>query len=257
MSRQFIDVYAVMRDEIKIVPYFLRHYETYADRIFVFDDHSRDGTRELLEAHPLVTLLPMKHHGADDGYYVRDLWPQYKQISRGKADWVIQVDADEFVYAENIRDVLLDYTQRGIKKCRITGFAMYSDVFPTTPGQIYEEVTKGWYDRWQKKTILFNPEIDIRFTPGRHQAYHNSKVKTYRPEEIRILHFRFLSLQYSIDRDKKNCANMGIPYNPYKIHNLPNKSRGNTIDFITTKQHLLVDALTSPTQPPDWVIKRT
>jgi len=44
-------------------PVLLRHYETVAERIFVWDDQSDDGTTEMLKAHPLVTLLPLKHHG--------------------------------------------------------------------------------------------------------------------------------------------------------------------------------------------------
>lgn len=32
-----IDVFSIMRNEEDLLPYFLRHYETFADRIFIFD----------------------------------------------------------------------------------------------------------------------------------------------------------------------------------------------------------------------------
>src|SRR5512146_347163 len=161
-----IDVYSIMRNEIKILPYFLRHYETFAERIFVWDDHSTDGTREILEAHPKVTILPLNMDGADDVYYVRYLWPQYEEISRGYADWVLCVDADEFAYHPNIMQRLNELTARGDKRVRLEGYTVYHPVFPTTTGQIYDEIKVGWPDMWSRKTVLFTPDMHMTWKPG-------------------------------------------------------------------------------------------
>jgi glycosyltransferase involved in cell wall biosynthesis len=241
-----IDVYALMRDEIKILPYFLRHYETFADNIFVFDGGSVDGTLEVLRDHPLVRLLPVECSRADDLYYIQSLWPQYKIFSRGQADWCIQVDADEFVYHPNIKEVLQTYTDCGIKKVKCTGFTMWSDLFPTTKGQIYEEVTRGWWDKWQHKTIVFNPEISIRYSMGRHYAYRDGSNPTYHSPDIRILHFRCLGIPYIHERQKKNYKNMNLPWEPWKHHNLPCGGRGIMLDFVTGCKDMLLDALTHP-----------
>ncbi len=135
-----VDVYSIMRNEIKILPYFLRHYETFADRIFVWDDGSDDGTREILDAHPKVNVLPLNLGRADDVYFVNHLWPQYKEISRGYADWVMCVDADEFIYHPNLMEKLEELGSKGVKRICCRGFTMYHPKFPTTTGQIYDEI---------------------------------------------------------------------------------------------------------------------
>ena len=44
-----IDVYTILRNERIILPYFLRHYGSFADCLVVYDDRSDDGSRELLD----------------------------------------------------------------------------------------------------------------------------------------------------------------------------------------------------------------
>jgi hypothetical protein len=220
-----------MRNEIKILPYFLRHYESFADRIFVWEDQSDDGTREMLDAHPLVTVLDPKFHGADDVYYVKTLWPQYKTISRGKADWVICVDADEFVYHWNMKKRLATLQAQGVKKIRLPGITAYHPTFPTTTGQIYSEVKVGWPDKWSTKTVLFSPAINMSWTPGRHQCITSRNIVTTRDTGIILLHFRYLGPEFFLEKNKRNYASMNIPYNPAKHQNLPDGSRGVPADW--------------------------
>ncbi len=199
-----IDVYSIMRNEIKILPYFLRHYETFADRIFVWDDGSDDGTREMLEVHPKVTVIPV-HCGGDDVYFVQRIWSRYRRISRGHADWAICVDADEFVYYPNMIEKLEDLKSKGVKKVRCLGFTVYHPTFPTTDGQIYDEVKLGWPDRGSTKTILFNPEIKIGWSQGRHLCHYNRQHNAFTDTGIKLIHFRYLGREYYEDKNKKNA----------------------------------------------------
>ena len=218
-----IDVYSVMRNEIKILPYFLRHYEQFADRIFVWDDQSDDGTREMLARHPKVVLLGLTHHGANDMYYVQSLWPQYRLISRGYADWVMCVDADEFIYHPNLVQFLSECGEKGIQKIRCTGYTMHSTEFPhwKFKGQLYDLIKMGWADRWSTKTVVFDPAIQITFTPGRHQCLPSRNIITYKNIGLKMLHYRYLGPKYFKDRNIKNCKLMGIPFIKEKKHNLP------------------------------------
>lgn len=221
-----IDVYSIMRNEIEMVQYFLRHYEVFADRIFVWDDGSNDGTREILEAHPKVKLLPLNMDGADDVYYVKYLWPQYEEISRGYADWVICVDADEFVYHPNFIQRLNELTERGDKRIRLEGYTMYHPTFPITTGQIYEEVKVGWPDKWSQKTVLFTPNMHMTWGPGRHQCVPTRHIPTTKNSGIHLLHFRYLSPEYFLSRNKRNCESLKIRFKEEKRYNLPDGTRG-------------------------------
>lgn len=236
-----------MRNEIKILPYFLRHYETFADRIFVWEDQSDDGTREMLESHPKVTVLDPGHHGADDVHYVKNLWPQYKEISRGHADWVMCVDADEFVYHPNIIEVLEECDRINIKRIRCSGFLMYHAYFPTTNGQIYDEVKMGWVDDWCSKTIVFRPEVHMAWANGRHSPK-CSKTYLSQTTGIKLLHFRCLGWDYTEERNKKNCKSMGMEYKNDRHHNLPKrdgfkKERGVIFDWIDGNKNNTINVL--------------
>ena len=218
-----VDVYSIMRNEIKILPYFLRHYETFADRIFVWDDGSNDGTREMLEVHPKVKLLPLNLGRADDEYFVRYLWPKYKIISRGHADWTICVDADEFIYHPNIAEKIEELQRKEIRKVRCEGFTMYHPTFPTVQGQIYDEVKIGLRDKWSTKTVLFSPEIEIRWDIGRHRC--SRKTKPACDTGINLLHFRYLGWDYYRERTKKNLSYDGIEFNDDRLCVMPDGSR--------------------------------
>lgn len=236
-----VDVYSIMRDEIVILPYFLRHYETIADRIFVWDDGSVDGTREMLEAHPKVTILPCNLGRSDDVYFIEHLWPQYKQFSRGKADWVICADADEFVYHPDLFERLAYFDTNNVKIIRLCGILMYSEKMPTTSGQIYEEIKHGWIDRWYRKAILFTPDVDMNWAVGRHHCKIPDGVKCMRGTGINLLHYRHLGEQYFLDRCQKNAEHVGPEYATRRgRYNLPNGSRGIPVEWYKNNQDKLI-----------------
>src|ERR1700722_20355846 len=51
-----IHVYSICWNERRMIEYFLRHYETFAERIVIYDDDSDDGTKEILLAHNKVEV---------------------------------------------------------------------------------------------------------------------------------------------------------------------------------------------------------
>jgi hypothetical protein len=206
---QKIDVYALCWNEILILPYFLRHYEQFAERIFVWDDKSTDGSRELLLSHPKVTLLDPMFEGADDDYSRYVLFPQYIELSTGKADWVMIVDIDEFVYHENLTQQLQRLYDEGADVIRPVGFTMMADSLPKTDGQIYDAIKMGMRDRNFDKKVIFRPEVDILFTPGRHRIDWVSispkrDIHIRYKSGIKYLHYRYFGLEYYIERLKRN-----------------------------------------------------
>lgn len=191
-----VDVFSIMYNEEEILPYFLRHYETFADRIFIFDNHSTDRTVAIAMACPKVTVLPYPYRR---GIYEEDFSEcfqnAYKEHSRGKADWVMCVDADEFIYHKNIKEFLALQTRAGRKILRLRGFDMVCDRFPTTKGQIYDECKLGTPNTIYNKMIVLNPELDVVFGQGRHKIELIKGIDISKVDLL-LLHYKYLSKEF-------------------------------------------------------------
>ncbi len=211
-----IDIYSNMYNEKEILPFWLRHYETFADRIFVWDGGSTDGTLEMLKKHPKVILLPRDQRGHDDNYYVNKLYPQYKEHSRGVSDWVIVVDADEFIYHPKIREILENFLKIGVEIVQCGGYAMISDEIPVTDKQIYEVIKMGVGSYSDTKWTIHLSKVDVLYRKGRHSTpfnfrgnYVNSR---YRYHGIKLLHYRYLGEKYIREREERNVEQVRIVY---------------------------------------------
>lgn len=239
-----IDIYSVMLNERRILPYWLRHYEQFASRIFVWDGSSIDGTCELLESHPLVTTFNQECKGLDDIYFT-ECFMRYKELSQG-VDWCMAVAADEFIFYPNIVDRLAALTANGADKVQLTGYTMYADHFPITERQIYDEIKFGYPDIWSNKTVLFNPTVEMHWTPGLHREL--SVELPTRNTGIRLLHYRYLGADYYLERTRRNyaqwkVAGMDIEFDYNRMHNLPDGSRGNPYEWYEMNKNKLVQVV--------------
>lgn len=198
-------LYCICRDEEMMMPYFLRHYGTFVDRMNFFDGGSTDRTLEIIAGCPQAICRPWTGStGIVDDEFTNFANEQWKE-ARGQADWVIWVDADEFVYHPNILEVLWRYRQEGVEVPRIEGYTMLSDRFPTTLGQIYTEVKTGIPDNCWSKQAVFRG--DIHYNMGRHSlnldAFNPVQSAT---AELKLLHYRGLGLDYVKARHLRNWS---------------------------------------------------
>jgi len=249
-----VDVYATAHNEARLLPYFLRYYEQVADRIFVWEDESTDETRRLLLAHPKVTVLDVLKHGVDDQYWVTELYPQYLHRSLD-ATWAVFVDIDEFLYHPHLLDVLRRAAGEGTALIQCEGFQMVAESEPTTSGQIFEQITTGFPDPLQNKTIVVSPRQPVIYSPGRHWiqfvALESSGIRwptlpertgpymkgwlrmSDLPEAdrpvgradlgIKLLHYRYLGSAYATARSAENLSRMSAMNvkNKWHRHNKP------------------------------------
>lgn len=188
------------------MPYLLRHYGPWVDKLIFYDGHSSDGTREMIQACPQAELRLW--HGrdelADDEFQLtyNSVWKE----ARGVADWIIWIDADEFLFHPFMRNVLLHYLETGVTVVQTDGYTMVSDTPPNGAGQIYAEIRCGFADDCWSKCAIFSPQIEMRFHPGRHAIDVNHFQPVLSPPEIKLLHYRALGLDYVRARHSRNWA---------------------------------------------------
>src|SRR5258706_15238182 len=93
-----INLYTITWNEQRLLPFFLDHYGPWIDRFIVFDDRSDDGTTELLARHPKVDLRPFPPKGESFVRAALGIWENAWKESRGRADWGVITNINEFVF---------------------------------------------------------------------------------------------------------------------------------------------------------------
>lgn len=198
-----------------MMPYWLRHYATFADRLIVYDDNSDDGTQDIVTAGG-GDLRRYPCSGFDDIEMVGFANNQYRE-AEGYADFVIWVDADEFLFHPRMRERLEDLTADGVTLPAVQGYAMIGDAPPTGDGQIYDEIPLGFaHDRYSKPCIL-RPNVDLRWDVGKHEAQIFSGAKTNTGEPLKLLHYRYLGKAYHEERNARNWSRISKRQRQFRL----------------------------------------
>ncbi|HET7638190.1 MAG TPA: glycosyltransferase family 2 protein [Ktedonobacteraceae bacterium] len=214
MNMQSIWCYTIVRNEELLMPYFIRHYGSICSKIIVYDDDSTDCTREIvLSAGGIVRQCPWS--GLDDIKSVAFATEQYKE-ARNEANWVIWVDADEFVYHPRLADRLEELTLEGVALPKVVGFSMVAENPPSGHGQIYDEIRMGFPDKSYSKPCVFDPSLEIVWTPGKHEAYTDGSVSNLH-DPLKLLHYRYMGSNWHIDRNYRNYERLD-PINIARKH---------------------------------------
>lgn len=215
-------LYCICKDEAPIMPYLLRHYSPWVTKLIFYDAASTDGTRELIQECPNAELRdwPGGEGIVDDEFmdFANLAWKE----AVGVTDWIIWIDADEFLYHTEMASVLTRYLQEGVEVPQVAGFTMLSPAFPVTSGQIYDEIKTGVPDgAWNKNAIFRNM---IHYNVGRHSLnFDRFNPKSSATAEIKLLHYRGLGMDYVDRRHRRNWArvpercrqmNLGTNCNP-------------------------------------------
>lgn len=166
-----VECHVLCFQEEEFLPYCLRHYNSFCNRIIVHDAFSTDRSREIA-----------KEYGAEVRDWATDglndaVSKKLKEdcVMQCKSDWCLVVDTDEIWYFPFGPSYTLSaYDSQGLAVIRPHGFEMVSDVFPTTAGQVYDEVKfAGVDDRWYAKCALVAPPRikSIIYSAGAHETW--------------------------------------------------------------------------------------
>jgi glycosyltransferase involved in cell wall biosynthesis len=198
-----IEVFALAHNEEFIMPYLMRHYSQFA-KVTILENNSTDKTVEIAKkmgAKVIEFNVPDVKSNRWNSEVKNECW------KTSNADWVIVIDADEFIYHPNLVKILRK-TDATIMKS--TWCEMYSDKIPTGEWQIYDKINKGIeYSVGNAKLAILRPDRieDMNWGVGCHAASPEGDV-IYGEEGIKTLHFRHLSIDYVLERNRYTSKRM-------------------------------------------------
>jgi len=204
-----VHVYTFCRDEEVLLPFFLEHY-SFAEEIHIFyDRYSKDGSLDIINKNPKCKRIDF-----DFGGKYRDDFLMYAKnsewkMSRGKADWVIVVDLDEFLYhPDSLVTFLKECKEANISIPLTQGFEMHDDSLPTKGIPIIEQIKFGAPSSQFCKLAVFDPSKveNIYYLPGSHQCEPEGNINFTQEKEVKLLHYKFIG---GIERIKQRWNTFG------------------------------------------------
>jgi hypothetical protein len=212
-----VHCYTVCWNVEALLPYFLRHYSAFCERIVLHDNMSTDATRDLIRACPNAVLVDFDNGGQiDEMDYLRIKNHAYKK-SRGTADYVIVADIDEFLYHPQLPEMLAKYRDAGVTLPRVRGFNMVSLFHPRRRDALPASVRRGRYSPMYSKRCVFSPDLEINYLPGAHRCTPAGPVAESDDESLKLLHYQYLGLytvmqRYRRYRRRLSEQNRRLPY---------------------------------------------
>ena len=194
--------------EATLIPYWVKHYRAFCERVLVYvDDASDDGTASLA-AEAGAEVRFHQTGGLDDIAFVRFAEEHYKE-ARGRADWVVWVDADEFLYHPSIKERLSTLKGQGVTLPQVQGYQMVGEAPPSGPRPLVEQITKGLPAREYSKVCVFAPALEVAWEVGKHTAnVAGAVVSGGGDDPLKLLHYRYLGHEWLTARNARNYARM-------------------------------------------------
>lgn len=211
-----------------LAPYFLKHY-AWADRItLLYDQDTTDNTRQIAAAYPNVHITPFRFPDQMDDVLKSEFIS--KAYADSKADWVLSVDADEFVFFKKSDEFCYDlprYLEEkpGYDLFFVALFQIYrhagdkelDPALPAIPQRRHGDpnVSTGM-NRLYNKPILIRGGLDrdIAWTPGCHEVRidgfeysinsHGTAPIAIAPEILPGAHWAMADPDFAVERRVKN-----------------------------------------------------
>lgn len=180
------------------LPFLAKHYGKFCEKIIMYDNYSTDGSRKLAEELGFEVRVFGLPGVLNDQHYL-DVKNQCWKEQIGKdIDYVIVVDADEFVV---VGDELINKRMLGEEldsAPTVQGFNMISEQLPV--GDVFEIKTGSPSESYSKQAI-FNPDqiTEINYIHGCHRNRMTGRITT--GSICRLFHYRQIGgVQRLIDR---------------------------------------------------------
>ena len=203
-----IEAHLLCWNEKDIMPFVLRHYQSFCDKIVIHDNHSTDGSAELAremgcEVIPFGDKFFNDQHNMDvknSCWYGSD------------ADLVIVADFDE-VLADLMPDGKLQAPSfRGLGDTTIPVTIGWQIMSEAMPKQSLLEISNGYIFGNYAKNIVFDPNAitEINYGPGAHECKPEGRVKFgVGDNDLYVLHYKHIGgVERTIRRYKEYSKRM-------------------------------------------------
>ena len=197
-----IHVYTVAWNEEMMMPFFLRHYSRFCEKIVVFDNESTDGTREIVSACPQAELRSYATNNQSSERSKMHIRNSAYKESRDRADWVIVCDVDEFLYHPRLLTQLRYYRWLGVNFPKVRGFDMVPDSAPGPNENLAARYRFGVSNGRFDKRIIFSPHLEMQYAPGSHSAVRPSGARESLRADLKLLHYKMLNQEYFVQRNR-------------------------------------------------------
>ncbi len=200
-----ITLYTLMYNEEQILPYFLKHYSKYVNKIVVRNNQSTDNSIQILKNWKDCEI-EIIDFTTDNHYDERALTDFRNNCWKDgdNSDYVIVCDMDELLYHPD----LISYLKKNNDVDYFTpiGYDMIGNEIPTDyDKQIYEIIKTGVPNPNYNKSILFkrNTIMDTGYGVGAHTSNFigvNDLNKMNYNNDLKLLHYKWLSSDYVINK---------------------------------------------------------
>lgn len=206
MHKPIVHAYFLCYNEEYILPHLLKYYSTFCDKIYILDNKSTDDSIKIIKSFKNTEIIEWdSNNEVRDDLYLNLKNNAWKQ-SRGKCDYVIVGDADEFLYHENMIEFLKLSKKIGYTIFKPEGYHMIGDedLKLSKNDNIFEKVKYGIIGSSNDKLMLFDPNKiqEINYMFGCHQANPIGEIKMYNFNDLKMLHYKYLGLDDFIPKQK-------------------------------------------------------
>ena len=208
-DKKTIHVYSVCYNEEIMLPYFLKHYSKFVDKITIYDNFSTDNSVEIIKKYSGVEIIPFN---TNNECAEEELTNLRNNCWKGSTcDWVIVCDIDEIIYHPYLLDKLYEISDNGYSIIKTVGCQMISETLPSTHYQIYNELKMGFYDIMYSKPCILNPNkvTELNLTYGSHFLVEpKGEINIFYSSDIKLLHYKHISREYETNKNSENSIRM-------------------------------------------------
>lgn len=198
-----VHYYTVCWNEEKMLPFMFYHYDAFISKYIIYDNESTDASCQIIRKHPNTRVVSFETTGFNDEVQNR-IKNQCWKASRGKADYVIVCDLDEFFYVPDVNKFIEQLQSSNISLPYSIGYDMCCSKFPeyTISPSLTEKIRTGVQNKDYSKCIFFSPYkiVEINYEPGAHFCHPYGIVRSSERPLYKVLHYKYLGVDYVMER---------------------------------------------------------